>query len=166
MGHAEGSGVPGFDAVRDRRQRGGGDAVSSAKAPTMTVPKTRSPGGDGCDVSGHLEHLAGELAAGNEGRRDRDLVLVGNQQHIGEVDGRRLDFDHHGAGTGFGCGQVHHLDHLGWPVLRTEGGPHLDSPTRPRGCPLLDEGQRPFLGVVAGENRLDAALAAGRRARV
>ena len=34
---------------------------------------------------GDLDDLAGELAAGHERRRHRDLVLAGDEQHVGEV---------------------------------------------------------------------------------
>ena len=46
------------------------------------------------DAVPHVGHDAGELAPGHERQRDRHLVLVGDDQHVGEIHGRVVDVDH------------------------------------------------------------------------
>ena len=81
--------------LRRRPRRGCGvsdvgapTTASSANAPTSAVPMTRSPTATSVDVVGDLVDDAGELAAGDERRRHLELVLAGDEQHVGEVDRR------------------------------------------------------------------------------
>jgi hypothetical protein len=48
---------------------------------------------DVAHILGHLDDVAGELAARYEWRRHRQLVLVGDQQDVGKIDRRRFDAD-------------------------------------------------------------------------
>ena len=70
--------------------------------------------GDVTHAVRHLRHHAGELAAGHERRRDRELVLVRHQQHVGEVHGRGLDAHPHLPRPDRRDGQVVDLHDLGW----------------------------------------------------
>ena len=88
---AEGGRVPVVDAVRDAARRSRPPTTtSSANAPKSPVPNTRSPTDRVGDAVGDLDDDTGELAAGDERRRHLDLVLVRDEQHVGEVDRGRV----------------------------------------------------------------------------
>ena len=75
-----------------------GEAVDSGGADDGLLGERAHEGGAGdevadrqaLDVVGHLADRPGQLAPGGERHRDRQLVLVGHQQHVGEVHRGRV----------------------------------------------------------------------------
>lgn len=80
--------------------------------------------GEIISVRGNLGHHPGELTARDERHRHVNLVLVGDQQHIGEVHRGRADLDPYLAGLQRGSGDVFDPNHTRRPVPRADGGPH------------------------------------------
>ena len=108
------------DAVGHARRRvAAPTTTSSANAPTIVVPDdpVADRDGAGSDVRAlaHLDDRAGELAARHERGRHADLVLVGDQQHVGEVDRGGVDADADLARADRGGRQVVDHDDSGGP---------------------------------------------------
>jgi hypothetical protein len=123
--HAEGGGQADVDAARDATDRLGGD------------DRLLGEGADehrcGDDVADHdvahaLPELfddACELAPRDERRGRRHLVLVRDDEDVGEVQ-RRGDHPHaHLARARHGLRHVLHADGLGRPIAAADGGAHV-----------------------------------------
>ena len=76
---------------------------------------------DGRDRSGHL-------SARCKGQRRLELVLVLNDQEIGEVHAGCCNGDADFIGSGFGCRNVFDNQALGWTMFLTEQCAHISSP--------------------------------------
>ena len=73
-------------------------------------------------------HLAGEFAARGERHRNLDLVLAGDQQHIGEVHGRGMYPHHQLARTGDRIGDVIDNEVFRGPIGAADNGAHQLTP--------------------------------------
>jgi hypothetical protein len=84
------------------------------------------------DVGARLQHLPGQLAAGDERRRDAQLVAVGDEQGVGEVDRCGAHAHPHLPRPRGGGGQVLDLEDLRGSVGRADGGAHREMATSPQ----------------------------------
>ena len=79
---------------------------------------------DALDVGPDGDHVAGDLAARDEGERGLDLVLPGHEEAIDEVHAGRLDGHGHLAGPGLGVGALLHPQYGRWSQFIADGGAH------------------------------------------
>ena len=117
MRHPERRGGPKVDCVIDVVHRRGGDEDLLGERTDHGCTRDPIPDRHALDAGTDEAHDAGELAPRCERHWDTDLVLIGDQQDIGEVRRRRHDVDHHLALTRHRVGQVLHHQHVGGPVL-------------------------------------------------
>src|SRR5262249_57458486 len=80
-----------------------------------------------------------------------DLVLIRDQQQVGEVDGGGIDSNPHVPRAECRRRELVDLDDLGRSVRPADRGAHLGSPAAPDRRALLYERCRPFHGVLAVE---------------
>ena len=133
MGHAQGGGRALVEAGWDRGQSGGGYDDLLGEGAHECRAEDPIPGRQPLDVGCHLAHHSGELAPGDERGGDPQLVVVGHQQDVGEVDGGGVHAHPHLARPHLWCRYVGHADDLGWTVGAADGGAHVavSDPARP-----------------------------------
>ena len=105
--HAEGRGRAVADGRRDAGDRSGRNGRLLGEGAGDHRPHDPVAGGKVTGGFARLRHDAGELAPGHERRRDADLVPVGYQEYVREVDRRCGDPDPHLA-----CGEGRRRDLL------------------------------------------------------
>ncbi len=76
------------------------------------------------DALANLDDLAGDLAARREGQRRLELIFVFDDQHVGEIDGRRMDLEQHLALAGFGRRHLLDDEAFGRAVFLAQNGFH------------------------------------------
>src|SRR6202000_1364059 len=104
----------------------------STREDTLARPKRHAVTGD--------QHLTRQFAARYERYRNLDLVLTGDQQHIGEVDRRGVDSHQHLARSRDGLGDVVDNEVLGRAVgtadYRSHTPPHRPSKQNRTTCAM------------------------------
>ena len=125
MGHAERSRETDIDLGRDLREcLRSADRLLGEHADESCSDDAIAERDVG-DVTGHLHDFAGELAARNERSRRRDLVLVGDEEHVGKVHRSGSHADARLTWTERRRRHLPDLDDLRWAVLVADGGAHL-----------------------------------------
>ncbi len=125
VGDTEGRGGLVGDTRRDRGEGGRPDHDLLGERPDEGRPEDPVANGHRVHVVGHLGDLAGELAAGDEGQRRGHLVVVGDDQDVGEVHCGGVDPYPGLAGADLGRREL--VDHhdVGRAVGPTDRGPHV-----------------------------------------
>ena len=125
MRHSERSGRPEIHRISDVMHRRGGDEDLLGERTDHGRSRDPIPDRHSADAGTDQSHDARELAPRGERHGDTDLVLIGDQQDIGEVGGRSHDVDDDLTFTGYRIRQVLHHQYVGGPVLvaskRTHG---------------------------------------------
>lgn len=108
VGHSRGRGRREVNGRADSLQRGSPDHDLFGERAVHGGSLHSVARGEGPHTGSHRPHGAGEFAADREGNGDVDLVLIGDQEHVGKIHGGGGDVDHHLPVRG---NRVGHLDH-------------------------------------------------------
>ncbi len=117
MGHTECGCRPQVDGGVDHVHRLGRDDDLLGEGTDHRGPGDAIAHGHPFHAGPHQTHMTGEFAPRRERNRHMDLVLVGDEQDVGEVGGGRHDVDDHLALTRHGVRKVFHHQGLGGAVF-------------------------------------------------
>ncbi len=126
VGDAERRGVACLGTRRDPGERRRRDDDFFRKGADHRAPEDPVTHRGVRDIVRHLDDDAGELAARDERGRNGELVLIGDQQHVGEVHGRGLHADPRVPRTERWRRVVFDPHDLGRAVLVADGGAHVN----------------------------------------
>jgi len=126
--HTERRGSGGFDPVGDASQHGRGNGHLLGEGTEHTRSGHSIADREIRYLATDVVDHAGELAARNERRREADLIVVGDQQHVGKVDGRSLDPYPDLSRLDDRWGTILDRDYFWRPVGRTDRCTHAAQP--------------------------------------